>query len=87
MARTGDFSHTTGDVLSTKINKLAGSDWSLAGENIGFSNGASLTDLLEAFRKSDAHRHNMLRPRYDNMNVGVARNPEGQLYLTYWFYG
>lgn len=86
MARAGTIFHTEGDVLNNKMNRFVGSsDWTLAGENVGKSGTTGLHDLLEAFRKSDQHRHNMLRPKYTDMSVGVARDDNGAIYLTYWF--
>lgn len=80
--------HTDGRLLQSEFDQAAGPDnWSLGGENVGASGDMGLRALLEAFRQSDHHRRNMLRPRYDNIGVGVARRPDGELFMTYWFYG
>ena len=88
MARRGSIYHTQGGRIARTLDRrLPEGSWELAGENVGQSGSFGLERLLDAFRKSDAHRRNMLRPRYSDMNVGVARDEDGELYLTYWFYG
>lgn len=80
--------HSDGDVLRTEFDKAAGPDnWSLGGENVGASGDMGLRALLTAFEASPEHRRNMLRKRYDDIGVGVARRPDGELFMTYWFYG
>jgi uncharacterized protein YkwD len=74
--------------LNRDFNEAVGEgNWDLGGENVGWSGSMGLRELLSAFKASDAHRHNMLRPRYENIGVGFARDRDGSLYLTYRFYG
>jgi uncharacterized protein YkwD len=86
MAQSGDIFHTEGSVLNNQMNKnYGGGNWSLAGENVGRGNVGGLEELLEAFRKSQPHRKNMLTPKYNNISTGFKKAPDGSLYLTYWF--
>lgn len=86
MRDAGTIFHSTPEELQAGIDS-SGEPWSLGGENVGMGSRDDLASLLEAFRHSKPHRRNMLRGKYDNIGVGVARNPDGGLFLTYWFYG
>jgi uncharacterized protein YkwD len=96
MARSGELVHTEEADFQKRMDRNIGvGQWARAGENIGASgdlngNGWDQQDfdnLMTAFRQSKRHRRNMLRPGYDRIGVGLARNADGRLYLTYWFYG
>lgn len=88
MRDSGGIYHSTENEMTAALDITPGQDrWALAGENVGMGSLSDPGGLFKAFRQSPEHRRNMLRPRYNRISVGVARNPEtGQLFLTYWFY-
>jgi uncharacterized protein YkwD len=81
MARKGYLFHSSDAQLR---DVLEGSNWSLAGENVGV--GSSLESLEDAFMASKLHRQNILQPTFDNAAVGVVRE-DGRLWVTVIFYG
>jgi uncharacterized protein YkwD len=81
MARRGYLFHSSQDELR---DVLDGSDWSIAGENVGV--GGSLETLEDAFMASKLHRENILRPEFERAAVGVVRDGD-RLWITVIFYG
>jgi len=88
MAREGFFSHEgmDGSQPSNRVTR-AGIQWRSTGENI-----AKCRDVAEAeaifmdepkFRQN--HRGNILNPEYTHIGVGIARGPDGTLYITQEF--
>lgn len=64
--------------------KLAGRNWSIGGENVGFA--SSLGAVMGNFMDSTAHRRNILRRGFDHAAVGVVKS-DGSLWVTTIFYG
>jgi uncharacterized protein YkwD len=58
--------------------------WSVAGENVGA--GAGLRALFDAFMHSDAHRANILEPRFRRVGIGICRS-DGFIWITLIFVG
>jgi uncharacterized protein YkwD len=88
MAREGFFGHEGADG-SEPANRVtrAGIQWRSTGENI-----AKCRDVAEAeaifmnepkFRQN--HRGNILNPEYTHVGIGIARGPDGTLYITQEF--
>jgi len=88
MAREGFFGHEGMDG-SNPANRVtrAGVQWRSTGENI-----AKCRDVAEAeeifmdepkFQQN--HRGNILNPSYTHIGVGIARGPDGTLYITQEF--
>jgi uncharacterized protein YkwD len=88
MAREGFFGHegTDGSQPSNRVSR-AGIQWRSTGENI-----AKCRDVAEAeelfmdeprFRQN--HRGNILNPEYTHVGIGIARGPDGTLYITQEF--
>ncbi|HTW22542.1 MAG TPA: CAP domain-containing protein [Candidatus Baltobacteraceae bacterium] len=88
MAREGFFSHEgmDGSDPSNRVTR-AGVQWRSTGENI-----AKCRDVAEAeqnfmdeprFRQN--HRGNILNPEYTHIGIGIARGPDGTLYITQEF--
>ena len=88
MAREGFFGHEGMDG-SDPANRVtrAGVQWRSTGENI-----AKCRDVAEAeeifmdepkFQQN--HRGNILNPSYTHIGVGIARGPDGTLYITQEF--
>jgi uncharacterized protein YkwD len=88
MAREGFFGHegTDGSQPSNRVTR-AGIQWRSTGENI-----AKCRDVAEAeaifmdepkFRQN--HRGNILNTSYTHIGIGIARGPDGALYITQEF--
>lgn len=88
MARVGFFSHEgmDGSDPSNRVSR-SGVQWRSTGENI-----AKCRDVAEAeenfmdeprFRQN--HRGNILNPEYTHIGIGIARGPDGTLYITQEF--
>jgi len=88
MAREGFFGHegADGSEPSNRVTR-AGIQWRSTGENI-----AKCRDVAEAeenfmdeprFRAN--HRGNILNSEYTHVGVGIARGPDGTLYITQEF--
>jgi uncharacterized protein YkwD len=82
MARRGEIFHSTPDQIRAALD---GSEWSLAGENVGV--GPSLDALEDAFMESRLHRQNILRTTFRHAAIGVVRDDDGHLWVTVIFYG
>lgn len=88
MAREGFFGHEgmDGSEPSNRVSR-AGIQWRSTGENI-----AKCRDVAEAeaifmdepkFRQN--HRGNILNSDYTHIGIGIARGPDGMLYITQEF--
>jgi uncharacterized protein YkwD len=88
MAREGFFGHEgmDGSQPSNRVSR-AGIQWRSTGENI-----AKCRDVAEAeaifmdepkFRQN--HRGNILNAAYTHIGIGIARGPDGTLYITQEF--
>lgn len=54
--------------------------WQAAAENVG--RGWSLEQIHRAFLNSPPHRENMLTRRFTHIGTGVARNPNGEIFVV-----
>jgi uncharacterized protein YkwD len=88
MAETGTFSHREidGSLPMTRVSQ-AGIQWLALGENIAKSD--DLTQAEQAFMDEPKfkpnHRGNILNPDYNHVGIGIARAPDGSLYITQEF--
>jgi len=53
--------------------------WQAMGENVG--EGATVSQIQQAFMNSTTHRDNILSTSYTEIGVGTARGSDGQLYV------
>jgi len=88
MARKGFFSHEGADGSSpSRRVSMAGIKWLSTGENIANCGGVSEAESLfmnePKFQQN--HRWNILNVNYTHVGVGVARAPDGSLYITQEF--
>jgi uncharacterized protein YkwD len=88
MARNGYFSHDGADGSSpARRVSMAGIKWVSTGENIANCAGVSQAESLfmnePKFQQN--HRWNILNVNYTHVGVGVARAPDGSLYITQEF--
>lgn len=88
MARTGIFSHTGGDgsLPSWRVS-MAGVRWLSTAENIARVDNVIQAEALfmnePKFERN--HRWNILNPNFTHVGIGIARGPDGSLYITQEF--
>jgi uncharacterized protein YkwD len=88
MARKGFFSHEGADGSSpARRVSMAGIGWLSTAENIANCGGVSQAESLfmNEPRFQQNHRWNILNVNYTHVGVGVARAPDGSLYITQEF--
>lgn len=90
MIRQGYFGHDTpeGKTVGERLMN-AGIDWHSVGENIAISPTVSQaeTDFMDEPRHQENHRWNILNTGYTEVGVGIARDSNGELYITQDFMG
>lgn len=83
MAKTGKVQHAIGfgDSFERRLH-ASGYDALIAGENIagGFD---TIEEAMQGWKDSPGHRKNMLKPRINEIGIGVANNPTARL-KNYW---
>jgi uncharacterized protein YkwD len=88
MARNGYFSHEGADG-SSPANRvsMAGIKWRSTGENIANCRAVSEAEsmFMNEPKFQQNHRWNILNANYTHVGVGVARAPDGSLYITQEF--
>lgn len=88
MAREGFFGHEglDGSDPSNRVTR-AGIQWRSTGENIAKSRDVAEAEAIfmdePKFRQN--HRANILNPEYTHVGIGIARGPDGTLYITQEF--
>ena len=65
---------------------LAGVSWRTWGENIGYTQGGTVSELQKAFMHSPVHRDNILNGAYRHVAIGTVSR-DGTLWVTVFFYG
>jgi uncharacterized protein YkwD len=88
MGRLNFFDHEGPDG-SNLLNRVSarGIMWRSLGENIAFSQGDNDPARLavEQWMHSPKHRANILRGNFTHSAIGIARTPDGRVYLTQVF--
>jgi uncharacterized protein YkwD len=85
MARDGFFSHEGSDGSSpARRVSMAGIKWLSTGENIANCRGVGEAESLfmNEPRFQQNHRWNILNANYTHVGVGIAKAPDGSLYIT-----
>jgi len=88
MARNGFFSHESADGNSPAQRvSMAGIKWLSTGENIANCSGVSEAEsrFMNEPKFQQNHRWNILNVNYTHVGIGVARAPDGSLYITQEF--
>ena len=93
MARTGKYGHTADGRRPPQRAAAPGYDYCLVAENIayryrssGYDSGAKLAaELVEGWKNSPEHRHNMLLPAATETGVGVAQGQHGPYFAVQMF--
>lgn len=83
MLSTGHLGHDVGDGDPERRLESAGLAASLAGENV--AHAATVVHAHRALWNSPSHRANLLSPHFDSIGIGVARAPDGTLWVCQLF--
>ncbi|MFV0294968.1 MAG: CAP domain-containing protein [Hyphomicrobiaceae bacterium] len=82
LARSGRFAHEADGRSPADRAKASGYAYCTVAENLalnldsrGFKTGKLVRDVVEGWKHSKGHRHNMLLPQVTEIGVGVARAP------------
>ncbi len=82
MAKKGEMKHVLdGKGVEQRLDDLR-YDFHKCGENIGWSDGASLSEIMKGWMDSKAHREHILSPDFTEIGVGIARGDKGDVYYT-----
>jgi uncharacterized protein YkwD len=88
MARNGYFSHQglDGSTPAVRVSR-AGIQWRATGENIAKTGDVVQAEALFMNEPKFQHNHrgNILKPNYSHVGVGIAKAPDGALYITQEF--
>ena len=82
MAKKGEMKHVLdGKGVEQRLDDVR-YDFHKCGENIAWSDGASLPEIMKGWMDSKAHREHILTPDFTEIGIGVARNDKGDVYYT-----
>ncbi len=87
MAKQGKMAHVLDDKTPGKRVLEAGYDYRRVGENVAWSEGndVELKEIHEGWMNSKVHRDNILRPDFEDVGFGIARDRKGKVYYTQVF--
>lgn len=88
MAEAGYFSHTGLDGSSPMARvSSAGIRWRAEGENIAKAMSPAQAEamFMDEPKFQPNHRGNILKPDYNRVGVGIAKAPDGSIYITQEF--
>ena len=60
----------------------AGYNYKKIGENIAWSDGDTLANIMKNWMKSPEHRKNLLTPVFTEIGFGIARDKKGETYYA-----
>ena len=89
MARVGFFDHTgpDGRDMRSRAHSSNVRGWSALAENIAYNQGYDdpAGFAVERWMRSSKHRDNVLNAVFTRSAVGIARSPDGRVFLTQVF--
>lgn len=85
MARQGKMTHKLDGKGPAERAKGAGYRYARIGENVAWSQGGTLKEILKGWMNSPAHRANIMNKDYREIGLGVAENDKGEKYYTQVF--
>jgi uncharacterized protein YkwD len=84
MAKQGKAEHKLDGKTPFQRLKEAGYRYAVAGENVA-KGSDDLPAVMAAWMASPGHRKNILEPKYREIAIGIALDPEGVPYFTQLF--
>jgi uncharacterized protein YkwD len=82
MAKKGEMKHVLDGKDPQDRLDAVHYDLRKCGENIAYSDGVSLQEIMKKWMDSKVHRDNILDPAFAEIGIGVARNDKGEIYYT-----
>lgn len=78
------FSHTNPSGEDPDERRLRWGISTGVGENLHFG-ALTIENAHESLMRSPPHKENILTPDWERLGIGIAKDENGQLYLTQWF--
>jgi uncharacterized protein YkwD len=85
MAKQEKMAHELDGKNPSQRIKEAGYIASWGGENVGETDGDTPEAIFKMWMESAAHKANILKDKYTEIGVGIARNAKGEVYYTQVF--
>ena len=85
MAKQEKMDHELDGKNPTQRVKDAGYTPAGVGENVGETNGDMPEKIFQMWMDSPPHKENILRDKFEEIGVGIARNANGEIYYTQVF--
>lgn len=85
MAKQGEMNHILDGKNPNDRVRAAGYRPARLAENITWSSGATIAELIQGWMDSESHRKNMLDPNLKELGLGYARDDKGNIYATQVF--
>jgi uncharacterized protein YkwD len=85
MAKQGKLSHDLDGKTPSQRMKDAGYAASWGGENVANTDGDTAASIFQMWMESKPHKENILKDKYKEIGVGVAKNAKGEVYYTQVF--
>jgi uncharacterized protein YkwD len=85
MARAGYFGHQSLDGRNpAERASMAGIQWRAAGENIAKTESVAQaeSEFMNEPKFAQNHRKNILSTEYTHVGIGIAKSPDGMIYIT-----
>jgi uncharacterized protein YkwD len=85
MAKQETMAHELDGKNPSQRIKDSGYAASWGGENVGTTKGGTPEDIFKMWMESEKHKENILRDKYEEIGIGIARNAKEEDYYTQVF--
>jgi uncharacterized protein YkwD len=85
MVRKGEMKHDLDGKRPAQRVEEAGYDYKRVAENLAWTDGDTLENVMKGWMDSKGHRENILNPGFTEIGIGIARNDKGETYFTQEF--
>jgi len=85
MAKQGVMDHILDGKNPDDRVRAAGYRPARLAENIAWSSGGTIAELIQGWMDSEAHRKNILDPNLKEIGLGYSRDAKGEIYTTQVF--
>lgn len=85
MAKQGKMEHKLDGKGPAQRAKDIGYRYARVGENVAWTDGGTIKEVVKGWMKSEGHRANILHKEYREIGLGVAEDDNGERYFTQVF--
>jgi uncharacterized protein YkwD len=85
MAKQEKMAHVLDGKKPSQRIEEAGYDYAECGENVAYGSELDVREIFDAWMKSKVHRDNILGEAFQEIGIGLARSPKGNVYYTQAF--